>query len=182
MALIYLVRHGKAAGSFTDDLDPGLDELGYAQAQSACKSLQKMLPLTLASSPLRRAQETAIPLQQATAQSVRIENRIAEIPSPGLSLDERGLWLRNVMQGKWSEQSSALQQWRKDLESSLLEIESDTAIFSHYVAINAAVGVAEGSDQVHLFQPNNCSITIFETDGKYLKLITRGDEAETKVN
>ncbi len=182
MALIYLVRHGKAAGSFTDDLDPGLDELGHSQARAACDILAGKLPLSLASSPLRRAQETADPLKSSTSQSVRIENRVAEIPSPGLSLQERGPWLQKVMQGNWSEQSDALQQWRKDLAESLVEIDTDTVIFSHFVAINAAVGVAENSDQVYIFQPNNCSITIFETNGKELKLISRGDEASTKVN
>lgn len=182
MALIYLVRHGKAAGSFTDDLDPGLDDLGHSQARAACEILAGKLPLSLASSPLRRAQETANPLKESTSQPVRIENRVAEIPSPGLSLQERGPWLQNVMQGNWSEQSEALQEWRKNLAESLLEIDTDTVIFSHFVAINAAVGVAENDDKVYIFQPDNCSITVFETNGAELKLVSRGDEANTKVN
>jgi broad specificity phosphatase PhoE len=182
MALIYLIRHGRASASFTDDVDPGLDDLGRSQAKGACEILASKLPLTLLSSPLARARETALPLQSSTGQTLGIETRVAEIPSPDLSLTERGPWLRKVMQGKWSEQSESLQAWRAQLGRCLVEIDTDTAIFSHYVAINAAVGIATNSDQVLIFQPDNASITIFETDGKQLKLVTRGDQASTKVN
>ena len=182
MARIYLVRHGKAAASFTDDVDPGLDAEGHQQAKVACEQLETHTPLVLLSSPLKRAQETAIPLAETLAQSVAIETRVAEIPSPGLSLEERGPWLGKIMQENWSQQTQALQLWRQQLGQALIDIQQDTAIFSHYVAINAAVGFAEGKDQVMVFRPNNASITVFETDGKNLTLITRGDEAETKVN
>ena len=32
MPLIYFVRHGKAAAGFSEDADPGLNDLGRAQA------------------------------------------------------------------------------------------------------------------------------------------------------
>lgn len=182
MATIYLVRHGKAAASFTDDLDPGLDELGRQQAQSACASLANLTPLQLLSSPLLRAQETAAPLAENLQSSVTIENRVAEVPSPNLSLQERGAWLGAVMEGKWSEQSESLQSWRNHIGTCLLSIDTDTVIFTHFVAINAAVSLAEKSDKVLVFRPDNCSITIVETDGKTLQLIKRGEEAVTKVN
>jgi broad specificity phosphatase PhoE len=86
------------------------------------------------------------------------------------------------MQENWSQQTQALQDWRANLGQALIDIQQDTAIFSHYVAINAAVGFAEGKDQVMVFRPNNASITVFETDGQSLTLVSRGDEAETKVN
>ena len=182
MARIYLVRHGKAAASFTDDADPGLDVEGHEQAKQACELLTRHTPLELLSSPLKRAQETAIPLAEKLSQSVAIETRVAEIPSPGLSLQERGPWLGKIMQENWSQQTQALQDWRASLGQALIDIQQDTAIFSHYVAINAAVGFAEGKDQVMVFRPNNASITVFETDGQSLTLVSRGDEAETKVN
>ena len=182
MAKIYLVRHGRAAASFTDDLDPGLDDLGRSQAIASCKILEDSLPLVLLSSPLKRAQETAKPLADSTGQDIQMENRLAEIPSPGLSLAKRGSWLRKVMSGKWSQQSNELIQWRAHLARCLLDIKEDTVIFSHYVAINAAVGVAEDRDEVMVFRPDNGSITIFETDGNQLTLISRGSEATTVVN
>jgi broad specificity phosphatase PhoE len=107
---------------------------------------------------------------------------MAEIPSPGLSLEERGPWLQRIMQGRWSEQSQALQKWHSDLSDCLLNIDTDTAIFSHFVAINAAVGAAEDNDQVLLFQPDNGSITVINTDGVTLTLVSRGEVANTRVN
>jgi len=74
MARIYLVRHGKAAASFTDDADPGLDVEGHEQAKQACELLTRHTPLVLLSSPLKRAQETAIPLAEKLSQSVEIES------------------------------------------------------------------------------------------------------------
>ena len=182
MATIYLIRHGRASASFTDGLDPGLDDLGRAQATAACTVLAEYAPLAIRSSPLRRARETAEPLSRQLRQSITIEERLAEIPSPGLSLSARGPWLREVMQGRWHEQSAALKEWRNALVACLLEIESDTAIFSHFVAINAAVGAAEMDDRVLVFRPDNGSITRIEVSGGELKLIERGDEADTRVN
>lgn len=182
MALIYLIRHGRAAAGFTDNIDPGLDDLGKAQAEDAASALQEHLPLSLVSSPLMRAQETTSPLADRTQQPVAIETRIAEIPSPGLSLAERGPWLNEVMAGRWSEQSEDLQCWRAKLLQCLLEQEVNTAMFSHFVAINAALGLAMGTDEVFLFRPDNGSITIVDNAGGKLNLVTRGEEAKTKVN
>jgi len=190
MTKIYLVRHGKASASFTDDLDPGLDELGHEQAQDACTALiahsalhsPLHSPLQILSSPLLRAQETAAPLVAKLQSSVKIENRVAEIPSPNLSLQERGAWLGAVMEGQWPEQTESLQAWRNDIATCLVSLTSDTVIFTHFVAINAAVSVAEKSTQVLVFRPDNCSITIIETDGNTLQLIEKGKEAVTKVN
>jgi broad specificity phosphatase PhoE len=182
MALIYLIRHGKAAASFTDDVDPGLDATGRLEAETACKDLESHLPLDLLSSPLKRAQETAEPLIATTQQNITIEPRVAEIPYPGLSLEERGPWLQQVMAGNWSEQAEALKQWRESMHQCLLSISKDTAIFSHFVAINVALGLAVNSDEVLLFRPGNGSITVLDNAGGELKLVRRGNEAMTKVN
>ena len=182
MAMIYLVRHGKAAASFTDDIDPGLDNLGINQAEKVSESLLESMPLEILSSPLLRAQETAAPFANKTGLNICIENRVSEVPSPNLSLPERGAWLSAVMQGLWSEQSESLRNWRNELAKCLLSIDTDTVIFSHFVAINAAVSLAENSDHVLMFRPDNCSVTAIETDGSALRMIRRGQEAETKVN
>ncbi|HKI74451.1 MAG TPA: histidine phosphatase family protein [Pseudomonadales bacterium] len=182
MAIIYIVRHGRAAASFTDDLDPALDDLGRRQAEAACETLARCLPLQLRSSPLRRAVETGEPLSRKTGIDPTIDARVAEIPSPGLSLAERGPWLRDIMQGRWSDQSADLQRWRQSLIDALVEVREDTAIFSHFVAINVAVGAAESDDRVIVFRPDNGSITRLEVaDGK-LNLLERGSEADTRVN
>ena len=41
----------------------------------------------------------------------------------------------------------------------------DTAVFSHYVAINAVVSHLLADDRVLAFRPDHTSITVLETDG-----------------
>ena len=207
MARIQLVRHGQAAASFTDDADPGLDKLGIDQARAVADQLRSNLPLLLISSPLKRARETAaplllmqvdalssesiridtshvetLPLETLHIETLHIETRMSEIPSPGLSLSDRGAWLGQVMQGQWSEQSGSLSEWRTDLISCLNEQQQDCVIFTHFVAINVAVGYAEGNDQVSIFRPGNTSITELVTDGESLTLAKRGEQAVSIVN
>ena len=62
MALLYLVRHGRATGGWDVDTDPGLDALGRRQADGLVERLGPLGPLPVVSSPLRRCQETAAPL------------------------------------------------------------------------------------------------------------------------
>jgi broad specificity phosphatase PhoE len=57
----------------------------------------------------------------------------------------------------------------------------DCVVFSHFIAINAAVGHATGDDRVVSFRPANCSITIMETGINTLTLLERGVEAITEV-
>ena len=182
MATIYMIRHGHAAASFTDDLDPGLSELGRTQAVTSAKILQGLGPVSILSSPLKRAQETAIPFAEQSGIEVVIENRVAEVPSPGLSLADRGPWLQQVMQGKWEDQSAELRKWQKDMVDCLLDLKEDTAIFTHFVAINAIVSAAENATSVLVFRPDNGSITTLGSNDASLTLVNRGDEAQTKVN
>ena len=58
MALIYLVRHGEAAAQWSEDLDPGLSDLGRRQAADVGARLREIGPLALVSSPLARARES----------------------------------------------------------------------------------------------------------------------------
>ena len=80
MAKIYMVRHGKAAAGFDGHADPGLDDLGRSQAEATAAMLADLGPLTIYSSPLARARETAMPLAERWDSEVIIEPRVAEIP------------------------------------------------------------------------------------------------------
>lgn len=182
MPKLFLIRHGKAAASFTEDPDPGLDDTGHKQAHETALQLLHKAPLSLVSSPLKRAQETALPLAQMLNQKVSLETRVAEIPSPGLGLKERGPWLQGIMSGCWDQVDRPLKRWREEMIECLLAVKQDTAFFSHYVVINTLVGFAESREEVLVFRPDNGSITAFETDGQSLTLISRGAEASTKVN
>ena len=184
MTKIYMVRHGKAEAGFGGAMDPGLDETGRAQAETVAQKLKTAGPLPILTSPLARTQQTAAPLAKLWNATPVIEQAVAEIPSPeGMSLEERVVWLRGLMVGSWRDVSPELAAWREDCIATVAAIAHDTVIFSHYVAINVIAGAATGDDRVVAFSPDNCSVTIFETDGETLRLIEKGDEAAlTKVN
>ena len=172
----------QAATSFTDDTDPGLSELGQRQASAVTDNLHSVKRLLLISSPLRRAFQSAEPLCTIRSGEIRIEDRVSEIPSTGLSVTKPGPWIQNVMTGSWSAQSGEFIGWRNTLVNCLISQKQGCAIFSRFVAINAAVGSAEGVDQVLVFRPDNTSVTEFQTDGNTLELVSRGSEAITTVN
>ena len=182
MPRIYLIRHGKAAASFGEALDPGLDDLGRAQAEAVAGRWSGLPPVTLVASPLRRTQETGAPLARAWSKVPRIEPRIAEIPSPGLGLAERATWLGEVMSGTWSQQAKELRDWRQAVAQALLDMPGDTIAFTHFIAINAAASAALDDDRVIVFRPDYCSETVLEHDGRRLRVVRLGNEAETKVN
>jgi broad specificity phosphatase PhoE len=190
MARIYMIRHGEAAAGWSEDKDPGLSDLGRAQSEAAAKTIMshEASALPVLSSPLKRCQETSLPLIAAWGQTAVIEPRVAEIPSPDLSLEERGVWLRQIMTGTWAETEAPIGHdldlvgWKQSVVDALLELKSDTVIFSHFIAINAAVGHALDDPRVICFRPDNCSVTVFETQGDKLSVLEQGKEAETKVN
>lgn len=182
MPKIYLVRHGKAAAGFDGHPDPGLDDLGRAQAAATARVLAPLGPLALWSSPLARARETALPLAQAWRCPVIIEPRLAEIPSPTDDLTARAAWLRTAMQGTWPALTAELLAWRHAIGECLRGIDRDTVITSHYVAINAAVGLATDDDRMVIFAPDNGSVTVFDNGGGQLRVLTLGATADTFVN
>jgi len=183
MAKLYLVRHGRALAGFGEFPGPGLDAAGSEQARTAAEMLAPFGPLPIISSPMARAQETAEPLANRWRCRVRIEPAVAEIPSPAGDTQERVLWLRQFMGGSWREASLALAQWRESAIAALVSLQEDTIVFTHYVAINVAVGAALGDERVVVFSPDNASITIIDNEGGRLTLVQKGREAPlTKVN
>ncbi len=184
MARIYMVRHGKAEAGFGEGMDPGLDALGRSQAQGVAEKLKPLGPLPILSSPLRRTQETAAPLARIWNRRPVIESAVAEIPSPkGMTLEERAQWLRKLMAGSWRAVTPELAEWREACIASVAGLSEDTAIFSHYVALNVIAGAATADERVVTFSPDNCSVTTFESDGVKLRLVEKGGEAPlTKVN
>ena len=82
---------------------------------------------------------------------------------------------------RWPNLDQDLQQWRRETIAALCACEVDCVVFSHFIAIHAAVGHATGDDRVVSFRPDNCSITIMETGENTLILLERGAEAVTEV-
>lgn len=180
MARIFLIRHGKAAAGFDGHADPGLDPLGRTQAAFAADRMGAEDPMMILSSPLARARETAEPLARMWEKDVIIEPRVSEIPSPTYDLEERAAWLRRAMGGTWAELGDRWARWRDELAECLASLDRDTVVFTHFIAINAAVGHARGEDGLVLFRPDNCSITELANDDG-LTVTTLGEEADTEV-
>jgi broad specificity phosphatase PhoE len=188
MARLYLIRHGRPSATWGGhDDDPGLDEAGDAQARLARDWLLSRpaaeRPRLVVSSPLRRCRETAQPTAEALGVTAEIDPAVGEIPTPkALTAEQRGPWLREAFQGTWKAIQGDFDYdvWRGEIAASLVA-RGDTAVFSHYVAINAVVSKLLGVDEVLAFRPDHCSITVLETDGKTLTLIEKGAEAATSV-
>lgn len=181
MAKLYLVRHGRAAAGWDADHDPGLDDLGREQAEAVARKLAALGPMQLVTSPMRRCRETSQPLATAWDREVTVERGVSEVTSPTEDLTERTAWLRGFMMGRWSDADAERQAWRMNVVRALLDLPRDTVVFTHFIAINAAVGEALSDDRVISFRPDNCSVTVMETVLDELRLVERGHEAETEV-
>jgi broad specificity phosphatase PhoE len=178
---LYLVRHGKAAAAFSEAPDPGLDAIGAAQAEAMAERLAPLGPLPIITSPLKRTRETAVPLEQRWRFTARVVPAVGEIPSPMANPAARGEWLRGVMASAWSAQSDELKAWRRNVVDALTTLPRPTVVVTHFIAINVAVGVAEGDDRVVGFAPDNCSVTVLDVEDGVLRLVRRGAERATQV-
>jgi len=184
MPTILLVRHGQAAAGFGSHRDPGLDDVGRAQAEAVAEELAARFeaPVPIYSSPLKRAQETAAPLARRWGSEVILEPRVAEIPSPTEDLRERARWLRGVMAGKWTELPPELLRWRQELIDCVLGLETAAVVFCHFIAINVVVGAATGAEELIVFRSDNASVTEVQTAEGKLRITVLGAEATTRVN
>jgi broad specificity phosphatase PhoE len=175
---LVLVRHGRASGGWDDDLDPGLDDLGRAQAEAMADLVAPCGPLPILVSPRRRCRETAAPLERRWATVPTIDSAVDEIPSPpDVPMNERSSWLRVAMAGTWDDIGGDYARWRDRVVDRLVAIDTDAVVVSHFVAINAAIGAAVGSDQVVTAAPGYCSQTVIDVLDGRLVLVEQGFEA-----
>lgn len=189
MPRLYLVRHAKPAASWSEDIDPGLGPTGLAQARATAEGLARSLSrLTLYTSPMRRCRETAEPLGQMWFADAVPMPEVAAIPSPPLDLVARHDWLIVSMRGTWQELhenapagSIDYSQWRRTLADSLLAIDHDCVICTHFIAINVAVGAAQNRDEVVCVLPDYASVTVMSNDDGHLRVLELGRQAETLV-
>jgi broad specificity phosphatase PhoE len=185
---LFLIRHGKPAAVWGDaDDDPGLDASGREQATAVAARLLGLAraerPSRVVSSPLRRCRETAQPLADALGVPVEIDAALGEIPTPkALSPASRPEWLRGAFGGSWSDIKGDIdyEAWRRGVAEALAA-RAGAAVFSHFVAINAAVSLITGQDRVITFRPDHTSITTLAVEGGRLALVSLGGEAVTEV-
>lgn len=184
----YMIRHGKPSATWgDDDDDPGLDATGQAQAEAVAQLLIKLpehvRPTAVVSSPLRRCRETAEPFARLLGVELVIDPRVGEIPTPrAVSRADRGAWLREAFAGAWSDIKGDLnyEDWRREVAEGLAS-HPGAAVFSHFVAINAAATLAGGGEQVVGLRPDHCSVQVFDVVDGRLVLVARGREASTQI-
>lgn len=185
MTNLYIIRHGEAAATWDKDADPALSDKGVEQAKQAAQELKRICPdienLRCYSSPIKRAYQTAEIVAGEHGLDINIAQAVAEIPNKQLDMKARLPWLKEIMSGSWNELSEELQQWRQACIDFVSELEHDSVIFSHYIAINVLIGHCQQNNKVISYHPDNCSIHQFETKPE-LTLIKLGKQAQTVIN
>lgn len=175
---IFLIRHGLASAG-TEDLDPGLSDVGHEQARLAAEHLvAERSPGRLVVSPLRRTRETAAPFAERTGLGLEIRLEVAEVFDPEMPVEQRRNMIGPFMASRWSEQNDTLRAWRRRVVDTVLELglaaeaaNHDLVVVSHYIAIAAAVGEALGDDRVLPVGIANCSITAMSAGHGGLRLL-----------
>ncbi|MFH1243320.1 MAG: histidine phosphatase family protein [Pseudomonadota bacterium] len=181
MRTLYLVRHGRPQAGWNAAYDPGLDAHGWAQARESARILGPLGPLHIVTSPLARARETAEPLAKIWRRTPCVEERLGEVRSPTNDLAERTDWLGRIMKERWPDLDRDLTLWRQGVIDALRAVDTDAVAFTHFIAINVAVGEANADDRVVGFWPDHCSVTKIGVKGKRLHLIELGAETRTAV-
>jgi broad specificity phosphatase PhoE len=182
MTRLFLIRHGEpeaAWGGAVDD--PGLSEAGRAQAEAAAATLAGFGPLAIFSSPMQRCRETAAPFEARSGSRATIEPRVSEVVAPAGVTDRRS-WLRQnfpwdegVARRQWGGVDPALLAWRDRVIGAMLELKQDSAVFSHFIAINALASVAMRSSDTIVCVPGYASITEFAARDGALELVRLGE-------
>jgi broad specificity phosphatase PhoE len=182
MTRLFLIRHGAPASAWGEaDPDPGLSPRGIAQATAAAEALAVLGARAAVSSPMRRCRETAAAFDQG---GVAIDARVSEVRAPAGAGDRRA-WLRDNFPWRegerargWVDLDPALHAWRSDLLQALSEFADGSAVFTHFIAINAIVGTALAAEQTIVCRPDHASITEIEVRGDALSLIRLGVEMQ----
>lgn len=180
MKRLFLIRHGEpqvAWGGGVDD--PELSERGLRQAAGAAAALRQHGPLVAISSPMRRCQQTAA----SFAAGPIVEPRVSEVAAPaGVErrawLAEHFPWQDPSRRRLWSDIDPKLLDWREQVLAAVREINADTAVFTHFIAINAIVGAALRRDETIVCTPDHASITELSVNGSELALVTMGAQMQ----
>lgn len=182
MTRLFLIRHGEpeaAWGGASDD--PGLSAAGRQQAEAAAEALEERGRLQVFSSPMRRCVETAAPYAEGTGRSLTIDPRVSEVLSPPGTADRRAWLLENFpWRGGgprlWSTLAPDLHVWRADMIGFVRGLSEDSAVFTHFIAINVIVGAALRRNETIVCKPGYASITEVAMVGDALSVVSLGEE------
>ncbi len=185
MVRVFLIRHAEPRAHWGgDEHNPGLSETGHAQAAAAAAALAGLGDLAACSSPLRRCVETASPYVDQRGVALRYDPRVGEVTAPADIVDRRAWLMANFPfldphpSQRWGALDPQLHAWRAQVLNAVRELGEDTAIFSHFIAINALVGAALGRDETIVCRPAHASITELALSDAALSLVRLGAQMD----
>ena len=180
---IWLVRHGEAAASFDQEIDPGLSLLGHEQSATAAQQLSAIVPpdAQLLSSPKQRAVQTGAPFAGIRDAVLLTDERFIELPSPE-GLAQRSEWLQQALASNWSALPRAVHDWRDNIAEALQGVSTPTVIFTHFLVINSIAAAISHEDAVVQCLPANGSIHHLQTEGARWRWVSRGAMLKSIVN
>ena len=180
---IWLVRHGEAAASFDQAIDPGLSPLGHEQAATAAQRLSAIVPsdAQLLSSPKQRAVQTGAPFAVTRDTVLQPDARFIELPSPD-GLAQRSEWLQQALASNWAALPTAVHDWRDSIAAALQAVSTPTVIFTHFLVINSIAAAVSQEDAVVQCLPANGSIHHLQIEGAQWRWASRGAMLESIVN
>jgi broad specificity phosphatase PhoE len=151
--------------------NPCLSRAGTQQAENVAARLAGRAPMTILTSPLACARQSAAPLARAWRVAPVVEGALTKMPEPHTG--NRTHWLNGFMKSSWRDASDKLLFWRDSVIAVLAAHKEDAVIFTHFFTINAAVGAAMRDDRVALFHPDYGSVTLLDATDGQLSVIER---------
>ncbi|MGE0661875.1 MAG: histidine phosphatase family protein [Hyphomonadaceae bacterium] len=178
---VFLIRHGRPSQTWGGaGSDPGLSEIGAAQAEAAAEMLRRFGPLDVVSSPMLRCRETAAPYARWRGLPPVLERRVSEIVADD-GVEDRAVWLqtrfpwREARPGRtWTTLEPRLHEWRAEMLEFIRSLRADTAVFTHFIGINVITGAAMGREETIVCRPDHASITVIAVDDGALRLVALG--------
>lgn len=135
---ILLIRHGKPETG-TGDPDPALSEIGRAQARALAGFLSRCGIVSILSSPLRRAMETAAPTSERLGLDVRVVDGLAEADRFGESYQSVEELRRDPLT------------WRSFLADPIGYLGADPVAFKKAVLESVELALTGGGERAALF-------------------------------
>jgi broad specificity phosphatase PhoE len=111
-----------------------------------------------------------------------VADPVSEIPSPpGVALAERSAWLLGLAERRYRDADPDTRRWRDEAVAAVRQLDRDTVVFTHFVAINAVLGAALDDDRVFVARVANCSRTVIDVVDGRLHLVELGDVADSTI-
>jgi probable phosphoglycerate mutase len=188
---LLLIRHGEAEPLLANeafepkDVDTPLTERGRKQAAAVAARLQHRSIGALYSSGLRRADQTAAALGEATGLVVTRDERLREVEIAGVGpVAMHDLAEIAIAHGGWShlpgtESSQTIRERMRTAMDAIVAAHpgARVAIFSHAGAINAYVASLLGLRSDFFFPAGNTGITTVRARGERRLLVSLNDIA-----